>query len=719
MESAHVESLTASLVREFLARKGFKNTLETMDSEFPRTKDSISNRVQLAKELSIEKLLKRNKEQEIPYRTMLEVIVKFLLDKLASKNTSPTDSSSTKERPSTSKGSRTGKPSKTGTWDLEGDMEVLDLGGLPQSDVSFPQRTTTIKKSSSSRPAAKFESEPIQERTDYHKPSMLIEDVDTIVDDKPKEDKSPSKVTRPVSAINKHRGMSGPILSNQDDQGRRRGKKSSPFTSSGYSSNLDYYLKNENPLEMPSDKIEIDDKIESSEFDKTVSSQSIRSDNSKGNLKNKDNVITKILDDERDGSNILERKTSEEKISKRPKSGVPANSKSVKSYGDVEFGDIDDEETNLGDLQLGPLPRAQLKNIIDAKPITLQQAMELKNLVFGSPSATFNKEWRKQGFGFSNTKKLEYGIVQHKGGPCGVLASVQACMLQQLLFGGDKVATIVSLNPTRDERSQSLAAGISDILWRAGEKKQAIVTLPSGRSIFSGGGRYKPDQLTETLVLNTFTKYDELVDFISGNVGVFESDDCAGVILLLYSALLSRTIDNVIGDMDEPTNKLMGQHGYCTQEMVNLLLTGTAVSNVFNDVIHLDSGGSDVQILKGVKSRSDLGLLSLFEHYGSCEVGSNLKTPRYPIWVICSESHFSVLFCLKKILLSDWRAERRFDLYYYDGLARQEEEIRLTVDTSQNYVPPHEEELIPPIEHCIRTKWKGAVVDWNGVEPIL
>lgn len=38
-----------------------------------------------------------------------------------------------------------------------------------------------------------------------------------------------------------------------------------------------------------------------------------------------------------------------------------------------------------------------------------------------------------------------------------------------------------------------------------------------------------------------------------------------------------------------------------------------------------------------------------------------------------------MLFCLEKDLLGDWKTERRFDLYYYDGLANQEEEIRLTV----------------------------------------
>lgn len=61
------------------------------------------------------------------------------------------------------------------------------------------------------------------------------------------------------------------------------------------------------------------------------------------------------------------------------------------------------------------------------------------------------------------------------------------------------------------------------------------------------------------------------------------------------------------------------------------------------------------------------------------QVGCFLKTPRFPIWVVCSESHFSILFSLQSELLSDWRTERLFDLYYYDGLANQQEEIRLTV----------------------------------------
>ena len=45
-------------------------------------------------------------------------------------------------------------------------------------------------------------------------------------------------------------------------------------------------------------------------------------------------------------------------------------------------------------------------------------------------------------------------------------------------------------------------------------------------------------------------------------------------------------------DMDDSKGRLMGMHGYCTQEMVNLIITGRASSNVFNGEIDLDTGGS-------------------------------------------------------------------------------------------------------------------------------
>ena len=96
-------------------------------------------------------------------------------------------------------------------------------------------------------------------------------------------------------------------------------------------------------------------------------------------------------------------------------------------------------------------------------------------------------------------------------------------------------------------------------------------------------------------------------------------------------------------DMDMKDCPLMGAHGYCSQEMVHLLLFGEATSNTFDGDKVLE--GADFT-LKGVQRQSDIGLLSLFEHYDSIVVGNYLKTPVYPIWLVCAESHFTVLFGL-------------------------------------------------------------------------
>jgi hypothetical protein len=47
-----------------------------------------------------------------------------------------------------------------------------------------------------------------------------------------------------------------------------------------------------------------------------------------------------------------------------------------------------------------------------------------------------------------------------------------------------------------------------------------------------------------------------------------------GLLLLLYSLLLTRGCSVVVGDMDEAGTPLVDGLGYCSMELVNLMLTG-------------------------------------------------------------------------------------------------------------------------------------------------
>lgn len=56
-----------------------------------------------------------------------------------------------------------------------------------------------------------------------------------------------------------------------------------------------------------------------------------------------------------------------------------------------------------------------------------------------------------------------------------------------------------------------------------------------------------------------------------------------------------------------------------------------------------------------------------------------LKTPRFPVWVCCINGSYSVLFSVNRSLLSDWKMEHLFHLYYYNGQSSQRTTTRLTV----------------------------------------
>ena len=280
--------------------------------------------------------------------------------------------------------------------------------------------------------------------------------------------------------------------------------------------------------------------------------------------------------------------------------------------------------------------------------------------------------WLGQAFVFNNRAGLSYGFVQERGGPCGVLAAVQAVLLKVLLHGSQTF----SLRPrpmksleqglALQERSAALAAAMAEVLIRCAgnqqERKEVEykVVLAGMRKHFSSAGRLRADGLTETLNIHSFTSPAALRDFLQQNIGFMTGRGNSGVVCFFYSCLLTRGLNTVRADMDSPDSHLMAAHGYCSQEMVNLITTGVAASNVFDNQVVL---GSDTEqtVLKGVTRQSEVGLLSLFEHYKSCSVGSNLKSPLYPVWLVCSESHFTTLWA--------GQAGDTNQLYYYDGLA--------------------------------------------------
>ncbi|NWU18110.1 MIY4B hydrolase, partial [Cephalopterus ornatus] len=108
------------------------------------------------------------------------------------------------------------------------------------------------------------------------------------------------------------------------------------------------------------------------------------------------------------------------------------------------------------------------------------------------------------------------------------------------------------------------------------------------------------------------------------------------------------------------------------------------------------------------------------------QVSPGLRTPRVPVWLCGVPGRHGVLFGTDSRLLSDWRAERVFHLYFYSGQQEQIQTARLTIDTHSHHweEAPSEDacspgKRCPALEMAIRTKWAGATVSWNGTEPFF
>mmetsp|Transcript_31466 Transcript_31466/g.66182 ORF Transcript_31466/g.66182 Transcript_31466/m.66182 type:complete len:946 (+) Transcript_31466:135-2972(+) len=113
-----------------------------------------------------------------------------------------------------------------------------------------------------------------------------------------------------------------------------------------------------------------------------------------------------------------------------------------------------------------------------------------------------------------------------------------------------------------------------------------------------------------------------------------------GVMYLVMSLVETRGIDRIRQDMDDPNTTITSQFGHSSQELMNLLLTGQAVSNVFDNSMTL----SEELTCHGIQYRPAIGYLTMLESLRYCEVGGYYKSPLFPIWVVGSTSHFSVLF---------------------------------------------------------------------------
>uniref|UniRef100_A0A3B3DP97 MINDY family member 4B n=1 Tax=Oryzias melastigma TaxID=30732 RepID=A0A3B3DP97_ORYME len=346
----------------------------------------------------------------------------------------------------------------------------------------------------------------------------------------------------------------------------------------------------------------------------------------------------------------------------------------------------------------------------------------LRRLLFGRTVRVFNFDWRKSFFHFREpNSELSYALQvdQFQGGARAVQMVIQARIIKHLLF------SLTELGPP--EQQGALAAALSDSLWLAGQEESATVTMVTEDDSPKPPSEYRLDLLTEKMHTFVFNRKEELSSFLLDHIHCFQEEGGHGVVLFLYSLVCSRTIDRIREDLDSSTAHLL-QRRLGNFALLNLLLTGRATPHVCNGTQAPGGGAAPLDPpLQGVLSRGDIGYLhwsrEQMDRDRLLQVGSMLKTPRFPVWLCCINSTYSVLFSLTRSLLSDWRTEHQFQLFYYNGQNSQNSTARLTITHSHHWEAPSVdpgvdlEKRFPSLEMTIRTKWEGASINWGGIPP--
>ena len=356
----------------------------------------------------------------------------------------------------------------------------------------------------------------------------------------------------------------------------------------------------------------------------------------------------------------------------------------------------------------------------------------------------------EQGFTFST--EVPYGILQHAGGPCGVLATVQGFIVTDLFYPLDRERAVTAgaeagmSAVTCARQSEALRFALGTVLSSAARASRGpvrLVTLPPEGSPSPRPGDSTKRMLawlshlhvTEVAAAKIGPALIPLLDDPSA-LGSWVRPQGYGLMLFVLSLVLTRGLKEIASDMDMPA-PLIVEHGYCSQELTNLCLSSRATSNVHDSGVTLTGGTaadeSSIQ-LRGFGQRLHVGFLSYLETKKFLRVGDFAKHPFAPVWVVYHESHYSVLFA-RQLAVDDILGvggARIVDMWYYDQHGAQDAEIRLTLTKGATgssgaasgvrrvdgvWVTPFLDDIIrtlpgwQPPEH--------VHVNWNGTDPLL
>lgn len=208
-----------------------------------------------------------------------------------------------------------------------------------------------------------------------------------------------------------------------------------------------------------------------------------------------------------------------------------------------------------------------------------------------------------------------------------------------------RIVTLDRSNDVNVEKAQEAEEAVQQQQQDTQDEAMETSQVNEDRGLHENG-ELPPDVFHDCLTITDYDAVEEIEKFFMDHYALLSNR--YGVLLFLYSVLLTKGVDKLlseIGDTSEPL--IHSAFGYGSQSLINLFLTGRAVAHVFD--LDQDIGGMK---LKGIDQQSDIGFISIMEQLRYCTVGSFYKNPKYPVWIMASETHLTVLFSNEKSLVS-------------------------------------------------------------------
>ncbi|KAK2947871.1 putative Ubiquitin carboxyl-terminal hydrolase MINDY-3 [Blattamonas nauphoetae] len=432
---------------------------------------------------------------------------------------------------------------------------------------------------------------------------------------------------------------------------------------------------------------------------------------------------------------------------------IPAEQTTIEANADnAPFEIVDFDDSELDHVQHAnehkPIHQQLPPNQVEFGPVSASDLSSAHRLLFGTSNRTFPLAWM-QGFVFRPDNAMNsFGLVQLEGGPCGVLASVQAMIIKQMKAHQARSGSVdeIDHNIYSQQQQYLLVHALADILWIASPNESVCLAKPSSEAVKNATTRSQFSYPSSSFQRVDLDSKSLVVDTISSMVSIFSST--LGIVSFLLSLLLTHGTDTTKSEMGlESEMGMIDERDYATHELVNLLITGKAHAHCFDGERQFEASDktSDSLTLQGISSRSDIGFLSIFDYYSQMEVGINLKYPTAGIWVVLYESHYSTIWIdatsqtLIDALFEQGYSQKNagnsqiqidldesweLNVFFYDQFGKQDEEIKLTMSpsllsSSTTKNSHHARDLTPPLEQVLSTAFPKCGFDWNGTEPIL